>query len=70
MAQQQAMQNLQNQNVENGYPEHEEIPLNRLNSSEERAERRRMRQIFNMVYFLIIFFFCLISCAIGIFFFL
>lgn len=53
MAQQaEAAQNFQQQNIENGYHQHEEIPLNRLNSSEERAERRRMRQIFNMVPFI------------------
>ena len=38
------------QNIESGYQQqHEEIPLNRLNSAEENADRMRKRQIFNAV---------------------
>lgn len=51
MAQQVILQNQQNIE-EGGGQRHEEIPLNRLTSSEERAERRRMRQIFDEVCFI------------------
>lgn len=48
MPQQRTMQT--QQSVENGFRT-EEIPLNRMTSMEERAERTRMRNIFNMVSF-------------------
>lgn len=44
------MQQQNQQNVENGFRT-ENIPLNRMTSMEERAERTRMRNIFNMVSF-------------------
>lgn len=47
MAQQMVLPN--QRNVEEGGQRHEEIPLNRLTSSEERAERRNMRRIFDEV---------------------
>lgn len=37
----------QQQNIELG--RREEVPLNRMTSMEERTERRRMRQIFDLV---------------------
>lgn len=37
------------QHINLGIMQNEEIPLNRLNSTEERAERRRIRDIFNTV---------------------
>lgn len=37
----------QQQNIELG--RREEIPLNRMTSMEERTERRRMREIFDLV---------------------
>lgn len=39
----------QQQNIEMG--RREEIPLNRMTSMEERTERRRMREIFELVMF-------------------
>lgn len=58
MAQQRAIQ-LNQQNLEAGYRndhqrQQEEIPLNRLNSTEENAARLRMRSIFNAVIYLLI----------------
>lgn len=37
------------QHIDMGFQQNEEIPLNRLNSTEERAERQRIREIFNTV---------------------
>lgn len=42
------------QSIEDGR-QHEEIPLNRLTSTEERAERRRLRAIFNEVSYSFVF---------------
>lgn len=41
----------QPQRIEMGYqnPQHEEIPLNRLTSVEERDNRAHMREVFNRV---------------------